>query len=284
MSEIFEIEFDNFERVFSKIIRALGLKEILKEKKRIILKPNLTTDICYPVTTDPEFVENLIRKFSEFYKGEILIAEGSGGCETKLAFEKLGYEKLSKKFKINLVDLNLAQRVKLREKRALRLKEVWFPKILLDSYLISLPVPKEHSSAIFTCGLKNQFGVYLSKDSVKEYDKEKLEKIKIFVAKKLKEGGWNKRELHSLGVEEAIFDLNLYKKPDLVICDGRVGIRGGELGGKEFKIGKVFASFDPVALDSYLAKIFGFDWKKIRYLVLANKILGEAENYKVIKL
>lgn len=201
-----------------------------------------------------------------------------------MAFKRLGYERISKTLGVELIDLNRAEKIKLKNEKAKKLKEIWFPKILLNSYLISLPVSKEHSSAVFTCALKNQFGIYLSKEYVREYDKEKLERMGVFVAKEIWERGWNKGELHEIGVHESIFDLNLYKKPDLVICDGRVGVKGGELGGKEFKIGKIFASFDPVALDSHLAKIFGFDWRKIKYLVLANKILGEAENFEIVKL
>jgi len=283
-AKIFETDFDNFKNSISRIFEAMKLKEILKREKRIILKPNLTTNLPYPITTDPNFVESLIEIISSFFRGEILICEGSGGCDTKRAFEELGYEEISKKFKIKLIDLNREERIRLKKENVLKLKEVWLPKILFSGYLISLPVPKEHGQAIFTCALKNQFGFYLSKSFVKEYDKEKLERKGIFVAKRIWEKGWNKGELHFLGVNETIFDLNLYRKPDLVICDGRVGLRGGELGGREIKIGKILASFDPVALDSYLARIFCFDWRKIKYLVFSNKILGETENFKVINL
>jgi uncharacterized protein (DUF362 family) len=281
-SKVFQTEGKDLKESLSKIFKTLNLKDIVKE--RIILKPNLTTKIPYPITTDPKFVEVLVELIFDFFKGEILIAEGSGGCDTKEAFKRLGWEKISKKFGIKLVDLNREERIKFENKNALKLKEVWLPKILFSGYLISLPVPKEHGEAIFTCALKNQIGIYLSKDFVKEYDKEMLEKKGIFVAKEIWERGWNKGELHFLGINETIFDLHLYRKPDLVICDGRVGVKGGELGGKEFETGKIFASFDPVALDSHLAKIFGFDWRKIKYLVLANKVLGEADNYEVLNL
>ena len=284
MAKVFEVQFKDLKGSLFKLFESTRIKEILKEKEKIILKPNLTTNIPYPVTTDPKFVEVILEIILSFHKGQIFIAEGSGGCDTKEAFKKLGYENLAKKFGVKLIDLNREERVKVKNEKSLKLKEIWFPKILLDSYLISLPLPKEHGEAIFTCALKNQFGIYLSKDFVMEYDKEKLEKMGVFVAKEIWERGWNKGELHSVGIHESIFDLNLYKKPDFVICDARVGIKGGELGGKEFKIGKIIASFDPVALDSYLARIFGFDWKKIKYLRLANKVLGEAENFEIVKL
>lgn len=244
MAEIFEKKNEDLKGDIEKIFRALNLKEILAKEKKLILKPNLTTDLPYPITTSPQFVEEVIFNLKKIYKGEILIAEGSGGCDTKMAFERLGFSEISKKFGIKLIDLNREERIK----------------------------------------LKNMFGVYLSKEFVMTYDKEKLEKMGIFVAKEIWEKGWNKGELHSLGVHQSIFDLNLYKRANLTLCDARVGIKGNELGGKEFKIGKILASFDAVSLDSYLAKIFGYDWKRIDYLRFCHKKIGEAENFKVIKL
>lgn len=280
-SKVIATKFDSFEKAISRIFEEAKLKEVLKGKNRVILKPNLTTNLPYPITTDPQFVESLVKVLLGFFGGEILICEGSGGCDTKKAFQDLGYEGISRKWKIKTLDLNREERIKFENKNALKLKEVWLPKILFDSYLISLPVPKEHGEAIFTGALKNQFGIYLSKNFVKEYDEEKLEKKGIFVAKEIWERGWNKGELHFLGVQETIFDLNLYRKPDFVVCDGRFGVKGGELRGERFEIGKIFASFDPVALDSHLAKIFGFDWREIKYLTLSNKVLGKAEDFEV---
>jgi len=284
MSEIFEVNSKEFNEKILKVFDLMNLRKILKKEKRIVLKPNLTKDLPYPITTDPNFVEIIIKKILSFYKGEIFIAEGSGGCDTNLAFLKLGYQKIAEKFKIKLIDLNRAERIKVENKNALVLKSIWLPKIILDSFLISLPVPKDHSSAVFTCSLKNMIGVFLSQDYVKNYDQEKLEKIGVFVAKEIWQKGWNKGELHEIGLHQAIFDLNLYKKPDLTICDARYKIKGSELGGKKIKLGKIFFSFDPVALDSYLAKLFKSDWQKINYLVFSNKKIGQAEKFQIIKV
>jgi uncharacterized protein (DUF362 family) len=283
-SFVFETNFDGLETSLSRIFEAMELKEVLKKENRILLKLNLTTNLSYPVTTHPEFVKKIIEIIRKFSDAEIIICEGSGGCDTRKAFRELGYKEISKEFGVKLVDLNREERVKLKNDKALKLKEVWLPKILFSGYLISLPIPKEHSSALLTCALKNQFGIYLSKKAIKEYDKEKLENEEILVVKELQERGWSKGELHSIGVHESIFDLNLYRKPDLTICDGRIGVKGHELGGEEFKIGKIFSSFDPVALDSYLAKIFGIDWKRIKYLAYSNNILGKAENFEIKKV
>lgn len=284
MSIVIETKAENLVEGIFKIIKALNLEKILTRQKRLVLKPNLTTNLPYPVTTSSEFVEILVVVLRNIYDGEILIAEGSGGCDTKNAFRKLGYEKIAKKFNIKLVDLNREERISLKNDNAIVLKEIWYPKILLDSFLISLPIPKDHSSAVFTCSLKNMFGTYLSKEFVAEYDKERLERFGIFVAKEIWDKGWNKGRLHYLGVHESIFDLNLYKIPNLTICDARMGVKGNELGGEEFKVGKVVASFDAVALDAYLAEIFGHDFKRVKYLVFSHKKLGDAEDFKILKV
>jgi len=280
-NKVFVLEAKNLREDLKKILDTLLLKEKLKEMKKIVLKPNLTTNLPYPITTDSFFVEILVENLLRIFDKEIIIAEGSGGCDTKEAFEKLGYTKIAQKYNLKLIDLNRAERIKLKNKKALKLKEIFLPKILFDSFLISLPVPKDHSSAVFTCSLKNMIGVYLSREYVKEYDKEKLEKLGVFVPKEIWQKGWNKGELHEIGLAQSIFDLNLYRKPDLTICDARYGVRGGELGGKTFKIGKIVASFDPVASDTYLASLFGYRWEEIEYLKLANKKVGFAQDFQI---
>jgi uncharacterized protein (DUF362 family) len=283
-AKVFSTKFTNFRETLFLILKAIDIEKVLEGKDLVILKPNLTTDIPYPITTDPKFVESLLEILSKIYKGKIVIAEGSGGCDTILAFRKLGFQEISKKYKVDLIDLNREERIKLRNKNAKILTEIWLPKIVFEGFLISLPVPKDHLSAKFTCALKNQFGLYLASDFILDYDEKKLRELGIFAPKEILEAGWNKGELHKIGIDESIFDINLYKKPDLTICDARVGVRGGELGGEEFHIGKVFASFDPVALDSHLAKIFGYKIEDIKYLVFCHKKIGEAIDYQLVEI
>lgn len=286
-SKVIVAEFESYEKTIRKIFDALGdLKNRIKEEK-IVIKPNLTINLLPPVTTSVECVEAILKEIlrrSIAKDRKIIVAEGSGGCDTLQAFKDLGYEKLRREFNIELIDLNRAERVELRNEKALKLKSMLFPSVLLNSFLINVPVPKEHSSAIITNSLKNMFGIYLSKGYLAEWNM--LRRIGVVVARKIFSRGWSKCDLHVLGVHESIYDINLYKKPDLTICDARIGQMEQEIDGKPCipAINKIFASYDPVAIDSYVAKLFGHDWKNIKYLVYANGKLGNAEDFDIIEI
>jgi uncharacterized protein (DUF362 family) len=280
MSKVFETKFESYEKSIAKIFKEIKPK--IKEN-RVVIKPNLTTNLPPPVTTDIRCVKEVITNLRRIYNSEIIIAEGSGGCDTLKAFEELSYKKLAKDYDIKLVDLNRAERVELRNRRAIKLKSILFPKVLLNSYLINIPVPKEHSSAKITNSLKNMFGIYLPKSFLVEWNKSKLAKIGVIVSKNIFMRGWNKANLHVLGVHESIYDLNLYKKPDLTICDARVGQIGEEIYGEPYKLNKIIVSFDPVACDSYVANLFGYSWREIKYLRYCNGVFGSAR-YELIKV
>ncbi len=283
-SKIFVTDFDNYEKSIKRIFKALKIKEKIKEDK-IIIKPNLTINKKPPTTTDVNCVKEIIKNILNLkIKSKIFIAEGSGGCDTLKAFEDLGYKELEKEFDVKIIDLNRAERVWLKNENAMVLKKIYFPKILLNSFLINVPVPKEHSSAIITNSLKNMFGIYLSKGYIAEWGI--LKSIGVIVSRNVFSRGWSKADLHVFGVHKSIYDLNIYKKPDLTICDARIGQKGNEINGIACKpkLNKIIASYDAVACDSYIAKIFGYDWKEIEYLRYCNNKIGSAEDYEIIHI
>jgi len=283
-SKIFITDFDTYEKSIKRIFKALKIKEKIKEDK-IVIKPNLTINKKPPTTTDVNCVREIIKNIFDLkIRSKIFIAEGSGGCDTLKAFKELGYKELEKEFDIKIIDLNRAKRIRIKNESAIALKQIYFPKILLNSFLINVPVPKEHSSAIITNSLKNMFGIYLSKGYIAEWGI--LKNIGVIVSRNVFARGWSKADLHIFGVHKSIHDLNIYKKPDLTICDARIGQKGNEIDGFPCNppINKIIASYDPVACDSYVAKIFGWDWKEIEYLRYCNKKIGNAENYEIIEV
>jgi uncharacterized protein (DUF362 family) len=226
---------------------------VISKQKRIIIKPNLTTNRGPSCTTDKRMVEALINFFYGLGK-EIIIAEASGGCETSKCFKELGYTEVAKKYGIELMDLNNAETVLCQDRSAYKLKEFKLPKILSNSFLISVPVLKEHDWAKITCALKNMFGIA----SGRFYDTEPS-------------SGWNKAGLHSLGVDECIVDINCYRKPDLSLVDARIGQFGNEIYGHAAKppFNIIFGGFDAVAVDFLAAKLLGHDPLRIKHLQLA---------------
>lgn len=249
---IFVKDFASFKETVPAVLKEAGLAEKIKNEKIIVLKPNLTTNRPPPCTTPAKLIEEVIKFCRAQTKGEMIVAEGSGGCNTQQAFADLGYYLLRKKYSVKLIDLNRSERILLKNHRALVLKEVNLPKIVLESFFINLPVLKEHNEAILTCAAKNLFGLYLN---------EKEESLV---------GWWNKSELHSFGVHQAICDLNLYRPSDFVLVDASVGQKGSEIYGSPAQppIRKLVAGFDALEVDRFCAPLLGLDPKTIPFLIL----------------
>lgn len=273
-SVVFQTSFDYFEKSTARLFKALKLKEVLSEKERkgeferIVLKPNLTTALPAPCTTPAELVEVLVEWFQKNSSNEIIVAEGSGGCDSEIAFEKLGFKEMCKRRRVRLVDLNKAERTVAKSNNALKLKTLKLPKILFNSFLVNVPVLKEHDGAVTTCSMKNLFGIYKNPGVLR------------FLT-----NYWSKSKLHVHGVHESIFDLNLHCPISLAVVDASIGQKGNEIHGQAVKppLKKMIAGFDAVAVDSFCSSLLGHDWKSIKYLKLANKKLGNAIEFSVKK-
>jgi len=251
MTNVLIRDFQNFQTSVSSILEETDLKGKIKGWKKIILKPNLTTNRKPPCTTPVELVEEVV-KFIQPTGAEIIIAEGSGGCDTQKSFKDLGYQNLAEKYNLKLIDLNKEERVEKENSQALVLKKVKLPKIIFEGFLINLPVLKEHNEAVVTCAMKNLFGLYLNQKA-----------SSIF-------GWWNKSELHRFGVHESIHDLNLYVKSNFVLVDASIGQIGSEISGPPCQppLGKVIAGFDAKEVDKVCAGLLGHKIEEIKYLNL----------------
>lgn len=245
-------EFTSFSQTVPQILSEVKLAEKIKNVKRILIKPNLTIDKPPPCTTPVELTEEVIKFCQANSQAEISIAEGSGGCPTKEAFFNLGYCQLEKKYKISLIDLNQEERIELKNPSALVLKSVKLPKIAFDSFIINLPVLKEHHEAIITCAIKNLIGFYLNQKD---------------------QHPWSKSELHSLGLHQAIFDLAHYLKINFTLVDASIGQKGSEIYGSPCQppIKKLIAGYNIQKIDFLACQLLGHIPTKIKYLNLLTK-------------
>jgi uncharacterized protein (DUF362 family) len=220
--------------------------------RKIVIKPNLITNRPYPVTTPPETVGALIEYFRE--ENEVVIAEGSGFGDTRAIYQDQGYVELAKRYGVRLVDLNRDGFDVLENPEATVLKRFEFPRTLKDSYLISAAALKRHSQARVTLSIKNMLGATI---------------------------GGDKGRFHRLGLSESIVDINLYKRPDLAVIDGRLGL-DSELGERTKEYGVMIFSEDPVAADAIGAKLLGRDPLHVKHLRLAQeKGLGTCDLKKI---
>ena len=253
VEDVTEVKFEDYEKSVPELLDRAGFKQIIKDKKRIFLKPNLTLCKPFPITTDVVFVEEIVKYIKKCNKKtEIIIAEGSGGDPTEKCFEKLGYKALSDKYKIPLLDLNETETKRIYSDKFKKFNFIEYPKALLTGFLISLPVLKEHGEAGVTISLKNMLGAFPArfyKSSVSSW----------------------KGKVHRWPIEYSIHDILACKFPDYAICDASIVLLEKEIHGYPKELDILLVG-KPLEVDKRGSLLLGHDWKRIPHLVLADEL------------
>jgi uncharacterized protein (DUF362 family) len=262
MSDMSQVRFVNYASSIARALDLIGAKDRLPQSGLIIIKPNLTNADGPPVTTSVAAAEAVLDYCRTHSNAEIAIGEGCGSGVTKDTFQANGYAALAKKHGIRLIDFNEEPAVTLSRPDALQLKEFHLPKVAQDAFIISLPVLKDHSFTKTTIAMKNMFGL---------------------APAPYYQGSWNKSKLHSPSTHRSVVDVCLYKRPDLCVVDASVALTGMHLSGTPKKLGLILASFDPVAVDAAGSRLLGHDPARIEYLKLAQGLLGDMTNTKVLE-
>lgn len=243
--KLYTIYGDNPYEMIPKILDRLDIFNSLNQENTIGIKPNLIlpTKSIQGATTDPRITEALIQYLKAKGFNNLIIVEGSWvGANTKKSFEVCGYEKLSKKYDIPLIDT----------------KDEGFFKTTINGesikvcnivktidFLINIPVLKAHCQTKLTCALKNMKGLIPDAE---------------------------KRSFHSRGLHQPIAYLNKIIKQNLIIVDGLMGDLTFEEGGNPVKMDRIIVGTDPVLVDSYAATLIGYDKEKIEYISIAERI------------
>jgi len=254
------VDFCSYEESVPALMELLDAARVLGEQKRVVIKPNLVNTSPPPVTTPVQLVAAIADYVKSVSNAKIVIAEGCGAplYNTHRPFRKLGYSDLAKSNGMILVDLNDAETTELFDHRCRVFSKFMMPRLLMDSFLISVPVLKKHFLAKVTLTMKNMLGC----------------------APPDHYGGfiWKKSMFHK-NLQRSIFEMNLYRTPDLTILDASVGLACHHLGGPRCKphVGKLIGGFDPVAVDAYGAELLEVDWRNVEHIRLAHTIIGRAD-------
>lgn len=255
------IDFNSYRESVPALMKLLGADQILADQKKILIKPNLVNTSPPPVTTSVQLVAAIVAHIKSVSNAEIAIAEGCGAplYNTHRPFRKLGYTDLAKSSGIILVDLNDAETTELNDQRCRVFPKFMMPRLVMDSFLISVPVLKKHFLAKVTLTMKNMLGC----------------------APPDHYGGliWKKSKFHN-NMHRSIFEMNLYRTPDLTILDASVGLACHHLGGPRCKphVGKLIGGFDPVAVDAYGAELLGVNWRDVDHISMAHTVIGHADH------
>ena len=238
--------------VFLTACEALNACDILSYLERgmsVAIKPNLVvpSPAWSGATTHPEIVDAIICFLKDFGIKEIKIIESSwvGDC-TKKAFKYCGFEELSHKHDVPLVDLKSDSHTTLRHGD---IKVSINDQALGTDFLINVPVLKAHSQTLLTCAMKNLKGCIPDSE---------------------------KRRFHSIGLHKPIAVLNLLLKTGYCIVDGICGDLSFEEGGTPVEANRIIAGRNPLTVDSYCAQLIGRRPDEIGYLDYGKNLgLGE---------
>lgn len=245
------VAFISYRQSVAAALDRINAKERLQGESAILIKPNLVTAAPHPVTTPAQCCEAIIGYLRSFSAAEIIIAEGTGDAhrDTHEIFDLLGYTRLASRYGISLVDLNQEPPVKFTNPDCRFFPEIYLPEIAFTHCIVSVPVLKAHSLAAITGTLKNMMGFAPPRHYGGGY------------------GGWKKAGFHE-NMQQAIVDLNTYRRPDISLMDASVGLADFHLGGRRCSppAGKIIAGFDPWMVDQKAAELLGLDWKKIPHL------------------
>ena len=205
-------------------------------------------------TTDPRIVSALIDYIRERYnrQARIIIAEADASAmRAQHAFTMLGFDKLAKEKSVELVNLGKTEAILKKAKVGRKEYELPIPKLLLKTdLLINVPKLKVHRLTGITCALKNMFGAIHKKRKV---------------------------EYHT-SLNEVIVAVNKLVKPGLTVVDGIIA-----LGKYPVKMGVVLAGLDSLAVDFTVARLMGYNPRRIRHLSLAAREgVGESNQIAVI--
>jgi len=242
---------DNPKQMVLSLLEAIRPEKEIDRNALVGIKPNLV--LAKPsssgATTTPEIVEGLIEYLKSKGRNNIVIMEGSWiGGRTAEAFKVCGYEEISRKYDVPLIDL---QKDKYSEYPVNGLRINICDYVMKVDYLINIPVLKGHCQTNITCALKNMKGCIPNSE---------------------------KRQFHVLGLHKPIVYLNRLIKQDLIIVDGMNGDLNFEEGGNPVQMNRIIAGKDPVLVDAYAAQLLGFSIEEVPYISIAEKIgVGSAD-------
>jgi uncharacterized protein (DUF362 family) len=264
-SRVAILEARNYQTSLANIIRhGIHLFKLDVKGKRIVLKPNLVEfDPNGVINTHPLVIEAAIGSFRSLGAREVVVAEGPGHRrDTEYLLTASGIYDVINGHRVRYVDLN-SDDVRLTKLRSsfTNLRQLYLPETLFNAdLLVSMPKLKTHHWAGVTLSLKNMFGVVPGS---------------IY--------GWPKNALHWAGIHSSILDINsALPIPQFAIVDGIVGMEGnGPLQGQAKQSGVLILGEDLVAVDATAARLMKIEPRKIEYLEIADRFLGNISHERI---
>jgi uncharacterized protein (DUF362 family) len=209
-----------------------GMGRFVKKGQRVVIKANFAwartpEQAC---TNNPDLLSALIKMCYD--TGAKRVAVWDHTCDNyQFCFSRSGLKETAQKAGADIFSghgRNSYKQVEVQKGKKLKTVEI-LRDVLESDVFVNFPIPKQHFATELTLGMKNLIGIT-----------------------------WDMEQLHKIGLQQCIADVNTVRKPDLVVMDAiRILTTNGPKGpGKTEDIGEVIASTDIVAADAYAATFF----------------------------
>ena len=245
-------------------LEAVGFDRGWVRGRKVLLKPNLVEPIITlpQISTNPNVVLAAAEVFRR-WGAEVVVGEGPGHVrDTEMALVESGMSAVLRGEKLRFIDFNYSEfRDAPNAGGWSALESFTFPAAALDADLIvSMPKLKTHHWMGLTAAMKNLYGtlpglVY----------------------------GWPKNVLHYAGIPQTVVDINASLPRTIAIVDGILCMEGdGPILGTPKAMGLLAIGINLTAVDATLARIAGFDPRKVPYLALAAGRLGPISTWEIV--
>ncbi|MEE4352167.1 MAG: DUF362 domain-containing protein [Desulfatiglans sp.] len=237
-----------------KVIELCQGLENIRAGAKIFIKPNVvfwSRSVTFPkwgVITTSRVMEDIVtllveRGFSDITIGEGMVTYDPKDREThEDAFEKLGYNKLSKRYGVKCINVHDRPFKKVDLGQGVALK--FNTDILESDFVIDVPVLKTHAQAVVSLGIKNLKGVLDISSRKKCHSNDRDKDLHYMVSK-----------------------LASPLPPCLTILDGIYTIeRGPSFDGTARRSNILIASTDILSADMVGANVLGFEPKEVPHI------------------
>jgi uncharacterized protein (DUF362 family) len=237
------IKFKSYNETIPKLLELIKFQNELGKHSRIVLKPHLETNETK--STSPAICEAVLR-FCLAHKNpetDIFIAEGAEGEDTMNLYESQGYKRLAEQYSVGLIDLNNTEVEEIIDGEFLKFDNIKYPKILLDSFIVTIPKLVEDEELGVLGALSNMTGAFSNRFYAGFFSNKK-------------------NKIRKWPIRFSVHDILKCKMPEFAIIDGSE--KGYILAGVPFEMDKQAVKLMPAK-----------DWKSIPHLRLISESFVE---------
>lgn len=223
-----------------------GIGRFIQSGDTVIIKPNICVayhSYEYAATTNPWVVAELVRQCLSAGAKDVQVIDVPFGGTMDEAYVKSGIREQVEAAGGKMGYIPGYKYTKVKVPQGKDLKDLWIFDDALKVKLINVPIPKHHSLARLTIGMKNLLGIVRD------------------------------RQMMHLNIGQRLADIASLVHPTLTVVDAvRILTANGPTGGNlddVKELDTIIATTDFVAADAYATTLFGFKADEMAYVKAA---------------